>query len=114
MPDGVTILNTYEKLTNNNVIAGLLILGIWSFAALAIIIIMWCITKKVNWKEIVVSIIFIILSCICWFNIPEKSYTTYYQVTIDDSVSINEVYEKYKIIDTEGRIYTIVDKEDLK
>lgn len=114
MPDGITILNSYEKLTNSSTIAGCLILGIWFFAALAIIIIMWCITKKTNWKEIVISIIFIILSCVCWFNIPEKAYITYYQVTIDDSVSINEVYDKYKIIDTEGEIYTIIEREDLK
>lgn len=32
--------------------------------------------------------------------------------TIDDSVSINEVYDKYKIIDIEGKIYTIMERED--
>lgn len=34
-----------------------------------------------------------------------------YQVTIDDSVSMNEFLEKYEIIDVKGKIYTIRDKE---
>lgn len=34
-----------------------------------------------------------------------------YQVTIDDSVSINELLEKYEIIEVNGKIYTIRDKE---
>lgn len=34
-----------------------------------------------------------------------------YQVTIDDSVSINEFLEKYEIIEVNGKIYTIREKE---
>lgn len=33
-----------------------------------------------------------------------------YQVTIDDSVSFNEFIEKYEIIDSEGKIYTVKEK----
>ena len=34
-----------------------------------------------------------------------------YQVTIDDTVSFTELYEKYKVIDQNGKIWTIRDKE---
>lgn len=30
-----------------------------------------------------------------------------YQVTIDDTVSFNELYEKYEVIDQDGQIFTI-------
>jgi hypothetical protein len=33
-----------------------------------------------------------------------------YKVVIDDSVSMNEFLEKYKIIDQEGKIYTVREK----
>jgi hypothetical protein len=34
-----------------------------------------------------------------------------YKVTIDDSVSMNEFNERYEIIEVEGKIYTIKEKE---
>lgn len=36
-----------------------------------------------------------------------------YKVTIDDSVSYQEFANKYKVIKQEGKIYTIVDIEEL-
>ena len=33
-----------------------------------------------------------------------------YKVTIDDSVSMNEFLDKYEILDQEGKIYTIKEK----
>jgi hypothetical protein len=34
-----------------------------------------------------------------------------YKVIIDDSVSMNEFLDKYKIIDQEGKIYTVKERE---
>lgn len=34
-----------------------------------------------------------------------------YEVILDDSVSANEIYEKYKIIEQRGEIWVIEDKE---
>lgn len=34
-----------------------------------------------------------------------------YKVTIDDSVSMNEFLDKYEILDQEGKIYTVREKE---
>ena len=33
------------------------------------------------------------------------------KVTIDDSVSMNEFLDKYEILDQEGKIYTVKEKE---
>lgn len=38
-------------------------------------------------------------------------YETQYKVVIDDSVSINEFTEKYEIIDQDGKIYIVREKE---
>lgn len=38
-------------------------------------------------------------------------YETQYKVVIDDSVSMNEFTEKYEIIDQEGKIYTVREKD---
>ena len=40
----------------------------------------------------------------------QKVAYTEYQVTIDDSVSFNEFTEKYEIIDSDGKIYTVKEK----
>ena len=34
-----------------------------------------------------------------------------YKVTIDDSVSMNEFLDKYEILDQEGKIYTVRERE---
>ena len=39
------------------------------------------------------------------------AYETHYKVTIDDSVSMNEFLDKYEILDQEGKIYTVKEKE---
>ena len=39
-------------------------------------------------------------------------YETQYKVTIDDSVSANEFNEKYEIIDQEGKIYIVREREN--
>lgn len=38
-------------------------------------------------------------------------YETHYKVTIDDSVSMNEFLDKYEILDQEGKIYTVKERE---
>lgn len=38
-------------------------------------------------------------------------YETHYKVSISDEVSINEFLEEYEIIDQEGKIYTVKEKE---
>lgn len=44
------------------------------------------------------------------FSTP-TAYETHYKVTIDDSVSMNEFLDKYEILDQEGKIYTVKERE---
>lgn len=39
------------------------------------------------------------------------AYETHYKVTIDDSVSMNEFLDKYEVLDQEGKIYTVRERE---
>ena len=39
-------------------------------------------------------------------HIPSE-YETQYKITISDEVSMNEFFERYEIIDQEGKIYTV-------
>lgn len=43
------------------------------------------------------------------FGIPTK-YETQYKVTISDEVSMTDFLNKYEIIETEGKIYTVREK----
>ncbi len=45
------------------------------------------------------------------FSKKEVGTETHYKVTIDDSVSMNEFLDKYEIIDQEGKIYTVKERE---
>lgn len=41
---------------------------------------------------------------------PTK-YETQYKITIDDSVSMTEFLDKYEIVDQDGKIYTVRERE---
>lgn len=43
----------------------------------------------------------------------EKITIPEYKVTIDDSITYKDFTDKYKVIEQEGQIYTIIDKEEL-
>lgn len=42
---------------------------------------------------------------------PETETTMRYEVTVDDSVSMKEFYERYEVIESRGQIYVIEEKE---
>ena len=44
------------------------------------------------------------------FGIPVE-FDNEYKVIISDEVSMNDFFEKYEIIDTEGKIYTVVERD---
>ena len=47
---------------------------------------------------------------IIWMTPTE--YETQYKVTADDSVSIVDFYDKYEVLDQEGKIYTVAEKTE--
>ena len=58
------------------------------------------------------SIVVFCLSAIGIYQSFFRKETTYYQILIDDSVSMVEFNKKYDIVEVEGKIYTIQEKEN--
>lgn len=106
--NGVTILNTYEYLTNLSNIVGSIILCM-GFIAASIVLFITLLKQgfKDSWIESALLIICVGLAITCGRLVPEMKYETRYQVTVDDSVSMNEFQNKYEIIKVEGKIYTV-------
>lgn len=64
-----------------------------------------------TYSFVLLFFVFVILAAIYSSNIKEIKTGEYkYEVLIDDSVSLNSFYEKYEIIDTSGKIYTIKER----
>ena len=105
--NGVIILNSYEYLTNFNSILLISILCAWFFAV-AILALFALLKYGCNsWKEPAFLVICVVLTIVCVCLIPEDKYETHYQVTVDNSVSMNKFQDKYEIIEVEGKIYTV-------
>ena len=115
---GVEILNTeifYEMEVSMWLIP--LLAGCGLIAGLIVAIIEWF-----NYG-FDIDCIFLITTCILiglFFGVLGTAYTASetdvvdhieYKVTIDDSVSMNEFLDKYEILDQEGKIYTVKEKE---
>lgn len=105
--EGVTILNSYESLTNFGSILLMSILCVWFLAAAIVVLFALLKCGCDSWKEFTILVISVALSIICGYLVPEDKYETHYQVTIDNSVTINEFQDKYEIIEVEGKIYTV-------
>ena len=105
--NGVIILNSYESLTNFGSILLISILCAWFFAVSIVVLFALLKYGCNSWKEPAFLVICVVLTIVCGCLIPEDKYETHYQVTVDNSVSMNEFQNKYEIIEVEGKIYTI-------
>ena len=63
------------------------------------------------WIFLVVVIACVVVAILS--GIPNKNNVDHieYKVSIDDSVSMNEFLDKYEILDQEGKIYTVRERE---
>lgn len=105
--NGVTILNSYESLTNFDSILLMSILCAWSLAAAIVALFALLKYGCDSWKEFAILVVCVVLFIVCGCLIPEDKYETHYQVTVDNSVNMNEFQNKYEIIEVEGKIYTV-------
>ena len=105
--DGVIILNSYESLTNFGSILLMSILCAWFLAAAIVALFALLKYGCDSWKEFAILVVCVVLFIVCGCLIPEDKYETYYQVTVDNSVSMNKFQDKYEIIEVEGKIYTV-------
>lgn len=115
--NGVTVLNTYTQLANGQTIFGFLVGLIFLFFVAILLFITYSFNsfeekKKNKHAYLVVAVISFVLFIVGICNFPSKEYQTYYQVTINDSVSLNEFQKKYEIIKVDGKIYTVKEAEE--
>ena len=116
--NGVEILNETQVVAESTFnwiafwVVGSIILGIMIIIGIILSIIEG--PDLVGWMAVIGSgIIFglgfgLIQGIIC--ETPAE-YETHYQVIIDDSVSMNDFLDKYEIINTEGKILTIKERD---
>ena len=111
--EGVTILNTIEVMASTwgFSIIGLIIAILTLFILIGTI---FSITRNEGLEACLLSLIVVVgifVSLMC-FNTANEYFDYYkYQVVIDDSVLLTEFMEKYEILDQEGLIYTVKEKE---
>ena len=53
----------------------------------------------------------LLFAAVCVASQEPIAYETQYKVTIDESVSMVEFLDKYEILDQEGKIYTVRERE---
>lgn len=103
MLDGVTVLNTIPAIEG-----GLpLILG-WICCALGLICLVLIFVLVIRGSDftffaLLGTVIFLGLMMMFWSCLHSEQY----KVTIDDTVSVVEFNEHYKVLDQEGLIYTV-------
>ena len=117
MMTGIEILSTTEVMTESTCnwwLAGFIYLGIIILGG----IIGFCTNDYLHKSEgiIVGCLIAALMGLFFWAGVCEitskpVAYETQYKVTIDESVSMVEFIDKYEIIDQEGKIYTVREKE---
>ena len=107
---GVEILSTFEYITKYgwNPWIFAVFLGITALAAFVLYF-----AKK---EDFILVIIFgLLVSTMVSspvFGTAPKEYETRYKVIIDDTVSLNEFFETYEIIDQDGKIYIVREIKD--
>lgn len=104
--DGLTILNTYMKLTNMEAI----FLFIWGFLIVGCGII-WFI-YGVSTESVPYAIAGAIFICAVRLMLKFYPRTEHIQATLDQSVSWAELTERYEVIRVDGRIITMIEKNE--
>ena len=111
--DGITILNTIIV----NDCADWVSFTVLTLGVICIVAFILTLTSKDN--RVIIFGIISLLAMIAMpiiIDISQSHWRTnernQYECIIDDSVSINEVYEKYNVIERRGKIWILEDKID--
>ena len=114
--NGVTILTSYDLITRHSFNIGWGLIGLIIGAALvflfAVLTTPWSDLDK---RAMIALMIFFGVVGGTLLGIagkgPNTEYTTYYQVACDDTVSVNALLTQYDIIEQDGYLLTVVEKE---
>lgn len=113
MLDGITLLDTGTKVVSytwgwswGGFIAAI-------FAMFLIVLSIICMIDGTGGDIFFIAAIFVgMLSLFIFAHAkPDKTINTY-SVIIDDSVSMTEFYDKYEVLDIQGKIFKITERED--
>lgn len=113
MLDGITLLDTGTKVVSytwgwswGGFIAAI-------FAIFLIVVFILCTIDGIGGEIFLVAGIFVMMLSIFIFAHakPAKTINTY-SVIIDDSVLMTEFYDKYEVLNIQGKIFTITERED--
>lgn len=113
--NGVEILNEYVVSTTPVWVIVVSILGMIGGIVLACVA-ERCMSDTAWWICFACAVLCIVMSfTLCILMNTTDLFKEYshveYQVTIDNSVSMNEFLDKYEILDQEGKIYTVKERE---
>ena len=78
-----------------------------------ILFIVCCISDQHFETGSIIIAILIFLSIACFANGKELEPTIRYQVVLNDSITVEELYKKYEIIEQKGISYIIQEKEEV-
>jgi hypothetical protein len=111
--NGVEILNEYT-VANQCAFRWDVALVVFGVCLVSIIVLAICMGEA----DMIPFLIFVAILCsgligaiVGVIDPLECHQETHYKVTIDDSVSMNEFLDKYEILDQEGKIYTVKERE---
>lgn len=108
--EGIQVLNTY--VTKSPGLAGIIIILIVGLFALAAGIALF-VDKDIG-AGIFCTIYGAIVVLICIFGYTNRVQETHYDVLINNSTSLTEVYDKYRIDGKDGDIYHLILREELE
>lgn len=114
--NGVTILTSYDIITNHGFSIGCGLIGLFIGAALvfsfATLTTPW---KDLDKRSLISFMIFfgVVGGTLLGFTVdnPYRKYTTYYQIACSDDMSVNELLTYYDIIEQDGYLLTVAEKE---
>lgn len=88
-------------------------LGVLCFVVIVLsIYIVVCAIKEASFVGVIIGLLFIGIGIFLNWTVINKIIkpTPIYKVLVSDSVSMNEFYSKYEILNVDGKIYTIEPK----
>lgn len=114
---GIEVLNEHSVYLTNDVAINFVL--IWVCGVIGLILIINMFVEISEWKNPFKKFytyggFMCLIACVLNIVALINNETKQYQVIISDEVSFVELEEKYEIINHDGKIYTILEKETVK
>ena len=110
--EGIEILNA-TSIYNTLLPEWTIVIGVMLIFVFAIMATVCICIDRYGWMILCVVLTIVTIVAIAFGSNANKNSIHHmeYKVTINDSVKMNDFFEQYEIIDQEGKIYTVREKE---